>query len=225
MAPGTPGWRREGPGGAGKTRLAVEAVARRPGERALVEFAAVRAAGDLAQVVLDALGLRDSGLRPTAQADEPFERLVAALSGRPMLLVLDNCEHVVDADAELAGRLLRSCASLRALAARQPAGNRSASPAGVCCRCGPSGPRPRCNCSRTARPRPIPTSLWTSRPRPTCSGSAALRTASRARWNRRRPGTAACRWPRWRPGWTTGSACSRAGNAPAQPGTGRSGRR
>ncbi|GAA3386426.1 BTAD domain-containing putative transcriptional regulator [Cryptosporangium minutisporangium] len=112
-----------GPGGAGKTRLAIEAAARYPGESCLVEFAAVRTGAEIEQIVLDALGLRDGGLRPTAQAGNPQDRLVAALADRPMLLVLDNCEHVVDAAAALADQLLRRCPSLRALAtSREPLG-------------------------------------------------------------------------------------------------------
>ncbi|SHM94682.1 BTAD domain-containing putative transcriptional regulator [Cryptosporangium aurantiacum] len=112
-----------GPGGAGKTRLAIEAAARRDGESCLIELATVRNGAEVEQVVLDALGLRDGGLRPTVAAGAPLDRLVAALADRPMLLILDNCEHVVDAAATLADHLLRRCPSLRALAtSREPLG-------------------------------------------------------------------------------------------------------
>ncbi len=110
-----------GPGGTGKTRLAIEAAARWPGEVCLVELAPLTDGADVPQAVLGALGLRESavtipgsGTRP-ATAD-PVARLVAALTLRPVLLVLDNCEHVVDETARLADRLLAACPALRVLA-------------------------------------------------------------------------------------------------------------
>ncbi|MEV6031394.1 BTAD domain-containing putative transcriptional regulator [Nonomuraea sp. NPDC052116] len=140
-----------GPGGAGKTRLSVEVArslaeppmgdTREPAEVVLVELASARAGAsrtntagpeaagvgvDLAQVVLGALGVRESGLlggRAIGPGDRsaPADRLVAALAGRPMLLVLDNCEHVVHDAAELAERLLSACPDLRVLAtSREP---------------------------------------------------------------------------------------------------------
>ncbi|GAA0271084.1 BTAD domain-containing putative transcriptional regulator [Cryptosporangium japonicum] len=112
-----------GPGGAGKTRLAIEAAQRHPAESHLVELATVTTGAEIEQVVLDALGLRDSGLRPTSPAAHPLDRLIAALTDRPVLLVVDNCEHLVDAAATLVDHLLRRCPSLRALAtSREPLG-------------------------------------------------------------------------------------------------------
>ncbi|MFD0902438.1 BTAD domain-containing putative transcriptional regulator [Actinomadura sediminis] len=101
-----------GTGGAGKTRLATtvgERLAERfPGGVWLVELAAV-AAGD---------GARD-GVRAAAAAALGVrgpERLAEALAGVESLLVLDNCEHVLDAAASLAGELLGACPGLRVLA-------------------------------------------------------------------------------------------------------------
>ncbi|PRX01774.1 UNVERIFIED_ORG: transcriptional regulator, partial [Actinomadura viridilutea] len=116
-----------GPGGVGKTRLAL-AVADRvaaafPDGAWLVELAAYEpppTAGDplgpLTDMVMAALDVRDPPGRGT-----PVERLVAALRARRMLLVLDNCEHVVEQAAELTDRLLRGVPGLRVLATgREP---------------------------------------------------------------------------------------------------------
>ncbi|MEV0195876.1 BTAD domain-containing putative transcriptional regulator [Nonomuraea sp. NPDC050691] len=115
-----------GPGGTGKTRLAVEAAHRAgPGREA--GFADLSPVDDGAQAplaVLGALGLREAGLQaPALDRPDPVERLVAALSDQPLLLVLDNCEHVIAAAAELARRLLDACPGLTILAtSREPLG-------------------------------------------------------------------------------------------------------
>ncbi|OLF12225.1 hypothetical protein BLA60_09550 [Actinophytocola xinjiangensis] len=116
-----------GPGGSGKTRLATE-VARgqlsRLGDVWLVELAPADGT-DLAQTVLTALGLRAHTLpgHGGSVVGEPVDRLAAALSTRPLLLVLDNCEHVVEAAAALADRLLGECPHLHVLAtSREPLG-------------------------------------------------------------------------------------------------------
>lgn len=112
-----------GPGGVGKTRLAVEAAGRHPGEVRLVELAALAGGADVAQAVLAALHLRDAGLRAPGGAPEAADRLVAALADRRLLLVLDNCEHVVAEAARLAARLLAACPGVRILAtSREPLG-------------------------------------------------------------------------------------------------------
>ncbi|MEV4294414.1 ATP-binding protein [Microbispora rosea] len=123
-----------GPGGAGKTRLAVESAeaiaARVPGGVWLVELAPVEDGAEVVQAALTALGLRDAGLVPVRAAPAmpggesgPMARLVAALVARDTLIVLDNCEHVVKPAAVLADRLLAECPGLRILAtSREPLG-------------------------------------------------------------------------------------------------------
>lgn len=123
-----------GPGGVGKTRLAVAAATAgrdraQAGELAdgtwLVEFAGIRSGtpADLAQVVAATLGIRDDAPRSlpgTGPATPSLpHRLAAALRDRRTLLVLDNCEHVVDAAAELTDLLLRTAPGLRVLATGQ----------------------------------------------------------------------------------------------------------
>jgi len=108
-----------GPGGAGKTRLAGE-VARQVADRFadgvwLAELAAVRDPAQVAAAVAAALGLRE--LPSVAAADA----LAHALARRQLLLVLDNCEHMIGAAAELCGRLLLGADDVRVLAtSREP---------------------------------------------------------------------------------------------------------
>lgn len=115
-----------GPGGAGKTRLATETARRVLGDLPdgvwLVELAAIGPDGDVAQATLAALALRDALLGEPADA-EPTQRVIAALREREMLLVLDNCEHVIEAAAAFADRVLGECPRLRVLAtSREPLG-------------------------------------------------------------------------------------------------------
>ncbi|WP_436762970.1 BTAD domain-containing putative transcriptional regulator [Streptosporangium sp. V21-05] len=116
-----------GAGGSGKTRLATETgrtmLAELPDGAWLVELASVRAGGELAQAALTAIGLRDQALLGGARGGEPMDRLVAAVRGRTILLILDNCEHVIEEAAAFADRLLGECRSLRILAtSREPLG-------------------------------------------------------------------------------------------------------
>ncbi|MER7224014.1 BTAD domain-containing putative transcriptional regulator, partial [Streptomyces rubradiris] len=123
-----------GPGGVGKTRLAVAAADALLGAASapelpdgawFVEFAGVRggAVADLAQVVAASLGISDHA--PSAVpvsgtgTRSPAHHLAAVLRDRRTLLVLDNCEHVVDAAAELTTLLLRTAPGLRVLATSQ----------------------------------------------------------------------------------------------------------
>ncbi|WP_369259337.1 AfsR/SARP family transcriptional regulator [Geodermatophilus amargosae] len=108
-----------GPGGVGKTSLASEAArAAADGFGDGVGFVRLAGVSDPAQVpgaVLAALEVRDEA---TATADA---RLVGHLRDRAVLLVLDNCEHLADACALLAERLLESCPQVRLLAtSREP---------------------------------------------------------------------------------------------------------
>ncbi|WP_240506662.1 BTAD domain-containing putative transcriptional regulator [Thermoactinospora rubra] len=116
-----------GPGGSGKTRLATETartmLAELPDGAWLVELASVRAGGELAQAALTAIGLRDQAVLGDARGGEPMDRLIAALRERALLLILDNCEHVIEAAAAFADRLLGECRRLRILAtSREPLG-------------------------------------------------------------------------------------------------------
>ncbi|MEU6641347.1 BTAD domain-containing putative transcriptional regulator [Saccharomonospora sp. NPDC046836] len=111
-----------GPGGTGKTRLAIEAVRSHSGEVCFVELAPLTTGTDLPQAVLDALSLRETTLATWGSGRRPaVERLVNALAERDLLLVLDNCEHIVDAAAELAGQLLGQCPHVRILATSREA--------------------------------------------------------------------------------------------------------
>ena len=115
-----------GPGGSGKTRLATETARTLLGDLPdgawLVDLAAIGADGDMAQSTLTALGLRDALLGETPNA-EPTDRLIAAIREREALLILDNCEHVIESAAVFAHRVLGECQRLRILAtSREPLG-------------------------------------------------------------------------------------------------------
>ncbi|HET7012867.1 MAG TPA: BTAD domain-containing putative transcriptional regulator [Streptosporangiaceae bacterium] len=115
-----------GPGGAGKTRLATETgrtlLGDLPDGAWLVELAAIGADDDVAQSTLAALGLRDALLGGAPNA-EPTGRLIAAIREREALLILDNCEHVIESAAAFAHRVLGECPRLRILAtSREPLG-------------------------------------------------------------------------------------------------------
>jgi len=108
-----------GPGGAGKTRLAGEIAKQVAGRFAdgvwLAELAAVRDPAQVAAAVAAALGIREL---PSVAASDALAR---ALARRQLLLVLDNCEHVIGAAAELCGRLLLGADDVRVLAtSREP---------------------------------------------------------------------------------------------------------
>ncbi|MFI7640689.1 BTAD domain-containing putative transcriptional regulator [Nonomuraea sp. NPDC049400] len=112
-----------GPGGVGKTRLSVEVAAVAADDVCFVELAPLRDGGALAQVLLGALGLRANGLQLGDGGQKPVDRLIGALSDRLLLLVLDNCEHLVEEAAALVARLLAACPRLRVLAtSREPLG-------------------------------------------------------------------------------------------------------
>lgn len=113
-----------GPGGTGKTRAAVEAANRQPADTCFVDLSPVVDGGQVARTALRALGLRENTrLGGTVPAPDPVDRLVAALTNRPLLLVLDNCEHVLPDTARLARTLLAACPDLRILAtSREPLG-------------------------------------------------------------------------------------------------------
>ena len=108
-----------GPGGAGKTRLAGEVAREVAGRFAdgawLVELAPVRDPAQVPGVVAAVLGVRE---QPGVPAGEAVARVLAR---QQLLLVLDNCEHVIGAAAELCGGLLAGCDDVRVLAtSREP---------------------------------------------------------------------------------------------------------
>jgi predicted ATPase/DNA-binding SARP family transcriptional activator len=120
-----------GPGGVGKTRLAAEAAERLTGggfawfagSASFVALAPVTEPSEVPHAVLDALGLRERSIarRGADGAADPLDRLCAVLADGDALLILDNCEHVVEAAAILAARLLADCPGLRVLAtSREP---------------------------------------------------------------------------------------------------------
>ncbi|KAA8888481.1 AfsR/SARP family transcriptional regulator [Nocardia colli] len=109
-----------GPGGAGKTRLAIEVAERVPGTVWLVELAAVTDPGQVGSAVLTTIGVREVGLLEQPSGD-PVDRLAEFFAQQQVVLVLDNCEHLVDAVADLADRLLGACPELHILAtSREP---------------------------------------------------------------------------------------------------------
>ena len=108
-----------GPGGVGKTRLAVRIatdLARGfPDGAWLVELADVRDPGLVGSAVLAALDLRDQS------ATDPRALLLSHLRDRKLLLVVDNCEHLLEASAQLVTDLLRAAPGVRVVAtSREP---------------------------------------------------------------------------------------------------------
>jgi predicted ATPase/DNA-binding SARP family transcriptional activator len=127
-----------GPGGVGKTRLAAE-VAGRVAARArggvwLVDLAPLGDPGDVQYAALTAVGIRDGlfagsgGGEPGQTAEpgappalDPSRRLVSGLRERSGLIVLDNCEHLIEAVAAIADAVLSGCPGIRILAASREA--------------------------------------------------------------------------------------------------------
>src|SRR5262245_2718183 len=122
-----------GPGGSGKTRLAEEAAQRlvqsTPDGVWMVELAPVTDPLEVPQAVLDAVGLGEVRVLETQRSVSPavrqgtMQRLVAAVAGRKMLLLFDNCEHLIEPSARLAEQLLAFGSDLRIIAtSREPLG-------------------------------------------------------------------------------------------------------
>lgn len=108
-----------GTGGVGKTRLAIRTATELRDELAedawFVELTALADPALLPQAMAEALGVREEPGRPL------LETLVGYLQPRRILLVLDNCEHLLDACARLADTLLNRCPCLRLLATSREA--------------------------------------------------------------------------------------------------------
>jgi predicted ATPase/DNA-binding SARP family transcriptional activator len=127
-----------GPGGVGKTRLTAEVAsrlaARSSGELWVVDLASLSDPSDVPYAALSATGIRDGLLAgsgggdhgtaseySTSSAPDPSGRLVGCLRGRCGLIVLDNCEHLIDAVARLADTVLSGCPGIKVLAASREA--------------------------------------------------------------------------------------------------------
>ena len=116
-----------GPGGVGKTRLAVEAAAMLRQEQRdgawLVEFASVTEPDGVALAVAGALGAAVAGLIGPPSPDSTVELIVRFLAGRSLVVVFDNCEHVIGQAAALAETLAGTVPGLRLIAtSREPLG-------------------------------------------------------------------------------------------------------
>ena len=102
-----------GPGGVGKTRLALEVAssfdATYPDGVWLVELGSLADPALVPQAIATTLGIHEQLQRSV------LETLVDALQSRELLIVLDNCEHLVQASAAIAETLLQKCAAVRVL--------------------------------------------------------------------------------------------------------------
>jgi len=107
-----------GPGGAGKTRLALEAARRHEYRDGvwLIDLASVTEPAKIATAVLAGIGLRGGAMFEARTLVDELDVLVGELGGRESLLLVDNCEHLVDAVAHLVAALLPRCPGLRVLA-------------------------------------------------------------------------------------------------------------
>ena len=108
-----------GPGGVGKTRLAIRIATSLgrgfPDDAWLVELAELRDPALVGNAVMAALGLRDQ------TAAEPLALLRSYLADKELLLVLDNCEHLIDAAARLVNEVIRAAPGVRVIAtSREP---------------------------------------------------------------------------------------------------------
>ncbi len=102
-----------GPGGCGKTRISLE-VARRawpsfPGGVWFVDLAPITDPARVGRAVISAMGLRD------APGKDPADQLIAHIGDARVLLLLDNCEHLLSSSASLLDSLLKSCRELKVL--------------------------------------------------------------------------------------------------------------
>ncbi len=110
-----------GPGGAGKTRLSIEVaiatVDRWPDGVWFVNLAPLTSAEVVPMAIADAVNA------PSVPGNDARDDLIGHLAGRSMLIVLDNCEHLIDAAARTVHELLRGCPGLGVIAtSRVPLG-------------------------------------------------------------------------------------------------------
>lgn len=118
-----------GPGGTGKTRLAIEVgssvLGRSPDGVWFVDLSPLSARDQAVRAIASAVGLMETrpalGAAPAPPAEQPLEALTRSLADRELLLILDNCEHLVEACASIAHTLLTAGPRLRVLAtSREP---------------------------------------------------------------------------------------------------------
>ena len=215
-----------GPGGTGKTRLALqvatEVLAAYPGRGVAGGAGGAGRPGAGAPHRAAAAGVPEEPGRPL------LVTLVEALRPRRLLLVLDNCEHLLDACARLAHALLRACPRLGLLCTSREA----LGIAGETVWRVPSLPvPPAAGPTGRAAPRPTPGAprTWPGTRRCACSATGRRRCSrgspspprTRRRWGRCAPGWTASPWPSswpppacgcclrrscW-PGWRTASGC------------------
>ncbi|MBM0240417.1 hypothetical protein JNW88_31065, partial [Micromonospora sp. ATA32] len=156
------------------------------------------------------------------------DRLLAAVRHRRLLLVLDNCEHVIEPTAGLVARLLRDTPGVTVLAtSREPLGLTGELVWEV-----PPLPVPeddrdpdvvrRSAAARLFAPAPPPSSAasgWTTAPRRPSRSSAAAWTVCHWPWNWPRRGSARSASPAWWSASTTGSRCSPPSSGTCRPGS------
>jgi len=117
-----------GPGGVGKTRLAVkvagELIQDFPDGVCLADLSTAHDTAGAARVVASALGLQGGDQGRQCQQDQrelpPPDWLASQLTGRHLLLILDTCEHVIDASSALADAILRGGGPVLMVTSRQP---------------------------------------------------------------------------------------------------------
>ena len=214
-----------GPGGVGKTRLAVEAAAALREEHRdgawLVELAGVTDPDGVAPAAAAALGAAAAAaLGSPSPPGSTTELIVRHLAGRSLVVVLDNCEHVIDEAAALADTLVGAVPGLRLIAtSREPLGV----PGEVLVPVGGLAP-PAAVELFVDRARAVRPGFERRRARPATSSriSAAGWTACRWPSSSPPPASGRCRWPRWPNGSTTASGCSPAAPAPPCPASRRS---
>ncbi|MGK5115701.1 AfsR/SARP family transcriptional regulator [Geodermatophilus sp. CPCC 205506] len=167
-----------GPGGSGKTRLALEAARRRAAgapPAALVELAEVEDPDLVAGQVATVLGVSLTG-------GDPVGAVATALQDRPLLLLLDNCEHVVEAAAACAPPSslgAPSCGSSPPPGSHWACPARRCSPAGRCPRAAPAATPSSCSSTAPAWPR----RTWpTRRPRSWTRSAGCAPPSTGSRW-------------------------------------------
>jgi predicted ATPase/class 3 adenylate cyclase len=109
-----------GAGGAGKSRLALQAAAEMLDQHSdgvwLVELAPLTDPDGVVGLVAAMLGIREDGSSGAGSPTTLRERLIEHLGRRSVLLILDNCEHLLDEVSSVADALLRACQRVRILA-------------------------------------------------------------------------------------------------------------